>query len=71
MGAQSYNTETHNEGEEGDLLFVVVLTLLGTLLMPYPWKGNSYSSRERSVQYTVIVIIRMVTIGQHIIHYST
>ena len=41
---------THNEGEKGDLLFIVMpyRTQLGTVPMPYPWRGNSY--RKRAVK---------------------
>ena len=53
-------------------------TRFGTVLMPYPWIGNShshsysysysYSSWERKESCSGIIIIFMVPIGQYIIH---
>ena len=58
------------EGEEVDLLFIVVPYPIGTLLMPYPWMSNICSSRERRGRYVVIIIILTVTNGQCIIHHT-
>ena len=44
---------------------------LGTVHMPYPWKGNSYSNstvRERRERWSSSIIIHMVPIGTRI-HY--
>ena len=59
------------EGEEGDLLFIVVpyCTRLGTVHMPYPWRGNSYSSSsigERRGSCNGIIIIHNFPTGQYI-----
>ena len=48
-------------------------TRLDTVLMSYPWRGNSYSSsssRERRGGCSCIIIIRMGPIGRYIIHYT-
>ena len=64
---------TRKEGEEDDLLFIVVpyRTRLGTVYTSYPWRDNSYSSstiQERRGRCSGIIIISMVPIGRSIMH---
>ena len=56
--------QEHTQKEKGVLS---CRTLVDNVHMPYPWIPNS-SSRKRRGRCNVIIIIRMVPIGQYIIH---
>jgi len=62
--------DNDEEEDDDDRRRIMCCTRLDTILMLYPWRGNSYSrsSRERRGRCCGIIITHIVPIGQYIIH---